>query len=50
METPGAVFGATGMERTRLRLGDEIDASTVRTTKERLRTTHESQAFGQEDV
>jgi len=29
METPGAVYGAARSEKTRLRLGAEIDASTV---------------------
>jgi hypothetical protein len=46
METPGAVFGAVGMERTRLRLGDEIEVST-RTIEDH---TYESQTFGQENV
>ena len=47
METPGAVFGAVGMERTRLRLGDEIDVATIRTIEDH---TYESQTFGQENV
>ena len=41
METPGTVLELSVVERTRLRLGEEIEAR----IRDYRRTTHESQTF-----